>query len=239
MNQESIHQARALLCAHSSGVLSTISAKLEGFPFGSVVPYSLDGQGMPVILISTIAEHTKNLIRDPRCSITIAGRKGDVQAKGRLCIVGDMVKLAKTEQDVMERYYAHFPRSRGYHSTHDFAFYHLKPVAARYIGGFGAIHRRDVASLQTRNPLQGEAERRAIDHMNADHAQDLRLYCSHFKKMSVPSGVQVRMVGIDSWGFDVFIDDEKLRFDFESPIADVNGARAQLVAMSKAAKTHE
>ncbi|MBL4703057.1 MAG: pyridoxamine 5'-phosphate oxidase family protein, partial [Flavobacteriales bacterium] len=70
MNTESIQAARVLFNTKDFGVLSTLSVKWEGFPFGSVVPYCLDGEGMPVVLISTIAQHTKNITQDNRCSIT-------------------------------------------------------------------------------------------------------------------------------------------------------------------------
>ena len=71
MSQEAINEARELLNERSFGILSTLSVKLGGFPFGSVVPYCMDHQGSPLIMISTIAEHTKNLIADSRCSFTL------------------------------------------------------------------------------------------------------------------------------------------------------------------------
>jgi putative heme iron utilization protein len=84
MSREAIRDARELLNSQSFGVLSTLSVKLDGVPFGSVVPYCLDGSGAPVILISTIAEHTKNINQDNRCSITILKDSDDVQSNGRL-----------------------------------------------------------------------------------------------------------------------------------------------------------
>jgi putative heme iron utilization protein len=140
MNKESIDKATALIKSKQDGVLATLSVKLEGFPFGSVVPYCLDHAGWPVILISTIAEHTKNIMADNRCSLTIVMDSEDVQANGRICIVGHMKKLLSEEKEIMERYYVEFPNSRSYDATHDFSFYRLTPVSIRYIGGFGQIH---------------------------------------------------------------------------------------------------
>ena len=71
-------------------MLSTHSQAMPGFPFGSVVPYCLDANGWPLILISRIAQHTKNLQADPRCSLLVAERGAeDVQATGRLTLLAE------------------------------------------------------------------------------------------------------------------------------------------------------
>jgi heme iron utilization protein len=140
MSKEAIVNAATLIKSKQDGVLSTLSVKLEGFPFGSVVPYCLDNAGWPVVLISTIAEHTKNIKADNRCSLTIVMDGEHVQANERICLIGHMEELLSTEKEVMERYYVQFPKSRSYDATHNFSFYRLAPVSIRYIGGFGQIH---------------------------------------------------------------------------------------------------
>lgn len=140
MSKEAIDNAAALIRSKQDGVLSTLSIKLKGFPFGSVVPYCLDDLGWPVIFISTIAEHTKNIKSDNRCSLTIVMDSEDVQANGRICLVGHMEELSSEEKEIMERYYTQFPNSRSYDATHSFSFYRLAPVSIRFIGGFGQIH---------------------------------------------------------------------------------------------------
>lgn len=229
-------EARELMNGRSFGVLSTLSVKLEGFPFGSVVPYCLDGNGAPVILISTIAEHTKNLTADSRCSLTILRESEDVQSNGRLCLVGNMEKLPNEDEITPEKYYRHFPKSRGYHQSHDFSFYQIHIKDVRYIGGFGQIHWLTPVDFGQQNPFHGKGEDYIINHMNEDHQQDLALYCSHYKQINIDEK-QVRMVGIDPQGFDVFVEDRKVRFSFESPISNAKEAREALVALSKAAKT--
>jgi putative heme iron utilization protein len=78
--------ARGLLLEAKAGVLSTLSRDVPGFPFGSVVPHCLDRGGLPLTLIADIAQHTKNLLADPRASLTVteAAEDGDVQAQARL-----------------------------------------------------------------------------------------------------------------------------------------------------------
>ena len=63
------HEARRMLRAHRYGVLSTLSKRFDGYPFGSITPYLADHDGSLLILISTLAEHTKNILHDPRVSL--------------------------------------------------------------------------------------------------------------------------------------------------------------------------
>lgn len=233
--EAAIIEARELLNGRSYGVLSTLSVRLGGFPFGSVVPYCLDGAGAPVILISTIAEHTKNILADNRCSITIIRESDDVQSNGRLCLVGTMEELPEQDDMTAEKYYRHFPKSRGYHQSHDFSFYRLVMKDIRYIGGFGRIHWLRPDDFGQQNPFNGKEETYIVKHMNEDHQQDLALYCAHYKQINIKDQV-VRMVGIDAQGFDVFIEDRKVRFTFDHPISNTAEARVALVALTKTAK---
>lgn len=236
MKPEAISHARSLLHRRHFGILGTISVKLEGFPFGSIVPYCIDGDGKPIVLISTIAQHTKNIVQDNRCSLTISLEEEDVQAKGRLCIIGNMESLSSEAGDVRELYYRHFPQARKYGEAHNFSFYHLNPISVRYIGGFGAIYWIEPSEFLYANPFHGKGEQRMVDHMNADHHASLLRYLSHFKGMEIGTDSDVRMVGINEYGFDVFVDKKKVRFEFEHPIKNATEARETLVAMAKAAR---
>jgi putative heme iron utilization protein len=236
MSTAAAQEARNLFRSQSFGVLSTISVKLDGFPFGSVTPYCIDGEGRAVVLISTIAQHTINIGKDNRCSITIL-REGDaVQANARICISGHMEILGGDETAAKESYYANFPDSRSYHEAHNFQFYRLEAVSVRYIGGFGNIHWLEPADFNASNPFQGAAEDRVVSHMNEDHHKDLVKYCEHYKGFSIGAEDKVRMAGIDSDGFDVFVNDKKVRFDFEQPISTAVEAREAMVAMSRGAE---
>ncbi len=87
---------------------------MPGFPFGSVVPYCLDEQGRPLILISRIAQHTHNLQKDPKCSLLVGEREADdVQAVGRLTYLAEAEQLhdAAAIEAAAERYYRYFPES--------------------------------------------------------------------------------------------------------------------------------
>jgi putative heme iron utilization protein len=177
MSANANRQARALLLKEYRGVLSTHSKSMPGFPFGSVVPYCLDDQGRPLILISRIAQHTHNLQRDPKCSMLVGERDAeDVQAVGRVTVMAEAQKVTDgaAVEAAAQRYYRYFPESESYHSAHDFDFWVLAPVRYRYIGGFGAIHWLDDVALA--NPFAGAAETSMVEHMNEDHAKAIAHY---------------------------------------------------------------
>jgi putative heme iron utilization protein len=198
MSAKANRQARALLLKEYRGVLSTHSKSMPGFPFGSVVPYCLDDQGRPLILISRIAQHTHNLQRDPKCSMLVGERDAeDVQAVGRVTVMAEAQKV--TDEAAVEaaaqRYYRYFPESESYHSAHDFDFWVLAPVRYRYIGGFGAIHWLDDVALA--NPFAGAAETSMVEHMNEDHAKAI----AHYVELAgLPKTEPATLVGIDSEG---------------------------------------
>jgi putative heme iron utilization protein len=146
-----------------------------------------------------------------------------------------MEQLSPEDDITPERYYRHFPKPKGYHQSHDFYFYRLAITDIRYIGGFGRIHWLVSEDFSHQNPFHGKSEDYIVSHMNEDHIKDLTLYCARYKQIST-TGKQVRMVGIDAMGFDVFVEDRKVRFAFENPISDAKEAREALVALSKAAK---
>lgn len=198
MSANAARQARELLLKEYRGVLSTHSKSMPGFPFGSVVPYCLDADGNPLILISRIAQHTHNLQKDPKCSLLVGERGAeDVQAVGRLTVLAEARKLesAQAIEAAAERYYRYFPDSRNYHSAHDFDFWVLQPVRHRYIGGFGAIHWLDQVTLA--NPFAGKAELSMVEHMNSDHAKAI----AHYVALSgLPDAEPAQMAGIDTEG---------------------------------------
>ena len=233
MTKTPIPAARALLNSKAAAVLSTLSVKLGGYPFGSLVPYCLDGRGRPVVLVSGLAEHTRNMVDDNRCSLTVAATENAVQANARLCIVGRMETLEGDEKEVRERYHRHFPESRSYIEMLDFSFYRLIPSAVRYIAGFAAIHWLEPKEVFVDNPFHAKGEERIVAHMNEDHRDALVRYCQHHKQLQMENTDVVRMVGIDSEGFDVFVNERKVRFDFTTPVRNAGEARAALVELSQ------
>ncbi len=226
-------EARRFTRAQHSGVLSTLSKRVEGFPFGSVAPFILDHAGCPVILISTLAEHTKNIDADARVSLIVQPYSPDMQVTGRVTILGKAARLAD-KSELGPRYLRFHPQAESYFAMHDFSFYRIEPVRVRYIGGFGKIHWVEPANyLLAPSPL-AEQESGILEHMNKDHGENLRAYCRHVHGVEA---ALAEMVGIDPDGFDVRADGNVLRFAFDAPVTDAQAARQALVALAQAART--
>jgi putative heme iron utilization protein len=235
-------EARQFLRVTRSGMLSTISVKYPGYPFGSVAPFVLDHSGQPIILISTIAEHTKNIIENPKVSLMMVSGDDDLQASARLTLVGVATAIDKTDLNLRDRYIRYFPQAKGYFSMHDFSFYRIVIEQARYIAGFGKmgwLASSEVAgSHLTLESKLASQEAAIIDHMNTDHVHSLIAYCKHYHNLDVTNP---EMMGIDTEGFDLRVQITPMgelkivRFNFDHPINDAQSARIALVAMSKVA----
>lgn len=232
MSAKAARQARELLLKEYRGVLSTHSKSMPGFPFGSVVPYCLDADGNPLILISRIAQHTHNLQKDPKCSLLVGERDAeDVQAVGRLTVMAEAHKLADPEaiEAAAGRYYRYFPESSQYHSAHDFDFWVLKPVRHRYIGGFGAIHWLDNVTLA--NPFANKAEVSMVEHMNDDHANAI----AHYVELSgLPATAAATLVGLDTEGMHLRIGQGLHWLPFAAPCNTPIQVREALVFLARA-----
>lgn len=222
--------ASEFLRAGRYGVLATHSRSLPGYPFGSITPYVLGAVGEPVIYISTLAEHTRNINTDPRVSLTVfdPADAADPQAGARLTWIAEAHALsADAAGAVAERYYRFFPAARAYAGTHDFSFYALRPVRLRYIGGFGKIGWIEPYEIDLSNPL-ADAEAGIVEHMNRDHADALRAYCRHFFGRDAQ---QATLVGADADGVDLLADGAALRLPFAARAEDVDALRQQLIAL--------
>jgi putative heme iron utilization protein len=228
MTIDKVRAARELFLGKSFGVLSTISLDVPGYPFGSVTPYCVDQNGQPIIYISYIAQHTRNIMADPRVSLTVVDEdtnSDDIQARGRVTCVANARKLDQSvENSVIARYFRYFPSSQKYDQTHDFTFFRLELVRIRFIGGFGLIFWLDPKEFALKNPFSPAQELQILQHMNNDHADALARYCG---------GVAATMIGIDSDGFDVLRSDKKVRFTFDTPIHTMNDARQALISMAR------
>lgn len=227
------NEARQFLRRTHNAILSTTSVKFEGYPFGSVAPFVLDHEGLPLILISTIAEHTKNIIADCKVSLLVFSGADDLHANARLTLLGDAEQTDKNDEFLRARYLRYFPSSAQYFEAHDFYFYRIQIQQARYIAGFGRMSW--ISGEEFRSPRTAliAQENGIIEHMNTDHQDNMKAYCQHFHGIK-PDNVE--MLGIDCDGFDLRADGQILRFDFEPSINDAASARTALVAMAKACR---
>jgi len=226
---EQAYAARQVLAGTFHGVLSTHSLEQAGYPFGSVVPYVLDQDGRPLLLLSHLSQHTKNLDVDGRCGLTVVEvGDGDVQERGRLSGVGDVTPSGPAAD--VERYSHYFPHARMYFEQLGFRFYRFTPLRFHWNGGFATARWFGIDRIVRANPLSSESQARIVAHMNRDHSDALRGYFVAADGITDTNGVT--MLGIDAEGIDMKVKNRLRRIPLARAIGSPAEARDVLVEMA-------
>ena len=234
-------QARTLMHVGRVGMLSTLSERHPDWPFGSVMPYGLDDQGRPTFLISSLAMHTRNLLRDPRASLLVSEERAheDPLGSARLTLMGSVAEVPDGDlAAVREGYLKRHPQSEMWVDFGDFAFYRMDVTEPYYVGGFGVMGwvTADDYRAAAADPLADLAPS-VIEHMNSHHADALVLMAGHFADCAAES---VAMTRVDRLGCDlqaVSTDGERaLRVSFIRPATNANGIRKVLTEMTQQAR---
>jgi putative heme iron utilization protein len=229
MTVDRARQARELLRSFRSGVLSSHSTRLPGYPYGSALPHVTDPAGRVILLISHLAEHTHNLEADPRASFLVADLAGDVPAGARATLLGNAQRIADPAA-IQQRYLRFYPHHERYLEIGGFAFWSIDPLQVRFIEGFGSLHWISAEHYLARAQDIAAIEVSLLEHMNADHRDALLDYCAHRDGVR-PQHAQ--MIGFDSDGFDIRADECILRFTLPEPVFSAAQARAALIALAE------
>jgi hypothetical protein len=245
------------------GTLSTLSCKddLEGFPIGSIVPFAVDVDGMPYILIAEIAAHTKNLINSNKMNLFISHPepKGDPQSFWRASIVGSMKRVVSSrkmesfdeqhlndclivseeqEQILLARYAERVPNARQYLNVHNFSFWKIDSIEkVRYIAGFGRIcwiEGHEMTPTVDEELLESKAY--SIEHMNEDHEDSMVTLCEGAHGFK-PEGVE--MLDLDSRGILMRTrGPEQMIFSSFGKIIKASDLRVEIVKLIKKARAN-
>jgi putative heme iron utilization protein len=234
-------RARTLLHLGRVGSLSTLSRKRPGFPFGSLMPYALDGAGRPVFLISTMAMHTQNLQQDARASLLVTQpeAEGDPLGAARVTVVGNAATLAAPEvADVRALYLERHPNSKYWVDFDDFSFFRMDVVDVYYVGGFGVmgwVAAPEYVDAHA-DPL-ADAAAEILKHMNADHQDALILLAKVFAGITAQ---EAAMTAVDRLGFHVRLKTEEgmkgARIAFLGEVSGPGDTRKMLVDMVQQAR---
>jgi putative heme iron utilization protein len=122
------------------GALGTVARDPAGWPFATLVALAFDGRGRPLLLLSRLAEHTKNLEACPRASLLVSEGAPDPLAHGRMTLIGECARVPDAENDVARaRFLAVHPEAASYASFADFGMWRIEVVHLRWVGGFGKM----------------------------------------------------------------------------------------------------
>jgi putative heme iron utilization protein len=226
--------AKKLLREGRSGALATLMAA-SGDPYCSLVNIATAADGSPLLLISRLAVHTKNILNDPRVSLMIDERKpGDPLEGARVMLMG--TAAATADEDVRRRYLARQPEAEMFAGFADFAFYRVALKGAHLVAGFGRIV--DLKPEDVLTAVDDAAELTASEpdilaHMNADHRDTCRLYAT--KLLGAADG-DWRCVGCDPEGLELQQGRSALRLPFPQRVRTSGVLRAVLKQLADQAR---
>jgi heme oxygenase (biliverdin-IX-beta and delta-forming) len=232
-------EARTLVAGANIGTLATLSD--DGAPWASLVAYGVLDDGAPVLFVSRLAEHARNLDREPRASLVVAARTPgkDVLAAGRVTLAGRAQRpdgeLARVAQD---RYVAAVPSAKAYASFRDFSLWVLRVERVRWVGGYGRMASATGADYAASAPDPVGAATGAIAHLNEDHADALLAMAQALA--GHPDATAAQCHAIDRYGLDLFITTPRGygfgRVPFAETVTEPAGLRAATVALARRAR---
>jgi heme oxygenase (biliverdin-IX-beta and delta-forming) len=205
------HAPLDLLHRVASGTLATHARQPQGFPYPSVLPFAPNPRHQPTILVSRLAEHTRNLEEDPRAGFLIADAPdGDVLNAQRVTLLGTFERVEPTPA-VVRRYLRYHPDADRYLALGDFSFWSLSPDRLRYIGGFGTMGWLDGGELDALEPLTFDEEDALFKRFDARPRR--------------PGDVE--LIGVDRYGADFRVASARTRRAFGgSPATDTAALHA-------------
>jgi putative heme iron utilization protein len=228
--------AKKLLREGRSGALATLVAG-SGDPYCSLVNVATAVDGAPLLLLSKLALHTKNLLADARVSLMLDERKeGDPLEGARVMLMGTCAK--DSDRLSGPAYLRRHPEAEMFANFADFGFYRMDIARAHLVAGFGRIVDLKPQDVRTDISDAGalvESEVDAIAHMNADHADACRLYAT---RLLGASDGDWRCVGIDPEGLELQKGRTALRLPFPQRVTGPGPLRALLKQLADQARAN-
>ncbi|MFL6814056.1 MAG: HugZ family protein [Bradyrhizobium sp.] len=229
--------ARSLLRRRREGALATLMTG-SGDPYCSLVNVATHPDGSPILLISRLALHTRNILDDSRVSLMLDERaEGDPLEGSRIMLMGRAEEAVASDGDILRRRYlnAH-PSAESFVDFQDFSFYRIRPSAIHLVAGFGRIVDLKPEQFLTDISDAGallQAEQEAIEHINSDHRDTNNLYAT---KLLGAEGADWRCTGCDPDGLDLQADGKTLRLDFPQRVTGPGELRKMLVQLADHAR---
>jgi len=229
--------AKKLLREGRSGALATLMAG-AGDPYCSLVNVASHADGAPILLISRLALHTKNILADSRVSLMLDERAaGDPLEGARIMLAGRAEEAEGETASILRRRYlnAH-PSAEAFVDFKDFSFFLIVPTGLHLVAGFGRIIDLKPAQFLTEIGDAGgllEAEQGAIEHMNEDHREAMNLYAT---RLLGAESADWSCTGCDPDGMDMQAGATTLRLDFPERVTSGLELRKMLVRLAGEAR---
>jgi len=238
--------------AERATLASALARGGSGRPYASLVLSACDHDGSPLLLLSDLAEHSKNLAAEPKASLLFDGTAGlaDPLTGSRTSLLGEIRPVGNGAEDQAQaarlaaRYIARHRSARDYIGFADFRLYRMTVESAHLVAGFGRIHwlaGPEVLFDTADCGALAEAEAKIVAHMNADHGAALAAIALGLLGLPEPDSQSAggdgwTMTGIDPEGFDLRVGGRLARAGFTAPVRDPEAARAALDALARKAR---
>uniref|UniRef100_A0A7C9CPB6 Uncharacterized protein n=1 Tax=Opuntia streptacantha TaxID=393608 RepID=A0A7C9CPB6_OPUST len=237
-----VEEIRTVLANGVRGMLSTFSQKYDGYPSGSMVDFACDEDGSPILAVSSLAVHTKDLLANPKCSLLMA-RDPEDRTDLVITLHGDAVSVAKEDREAVRTAYLAKHPNAFWVDFGDFQFLRIQPKVVRYVSGVatallgsGEFSREEYSTAKV-DPVS-QFSKPITSHMNKDHADDTKLIVRHSTAIPVDSAY---MLDLDRLGFNVKASYlgkmYKLRIPFPRPAVDRKDVKTLIVEMLQAARS--
>jgi putative heme iron utilization protein len=233
-------EARTLMASGNVGALATLTG--DGDPWGSIVTYGLLGDGSPVLCVSQLAEHGRNLERDPRASLVVSGPLDEAYplAGGRVTVAG-RVRRPDGEQAPGARaaHLAGVPSAELYVDFGDFSLWVLDVERVRWVGGYGRMASADAEAYAAAEPDPvAAAAAGAVAHLNDDHADALLAMAIAFT--GYRDATSATCTAADRYGLDLMLETPRgrapVRVGYSEPVTARGGLRAATVELARRAR---
>ncbi len=240
--------ARRVMRRVDRAALATARRDGSGWPYPTLVLVALDHDATPLLLISTLAEHTRNLLADDRIGLLFDDTAGLAEplAGARVSVLG-RVRPTKDPRH-HARILARHPSTAFYAGFGDFGYYRVEIERAHLIGGFGRTHWIDRAELILGADAVGslpEEEATLLPQLNSKliRARSKPLEgCAHIDTeqacladTAVPERPETDsrwvVTGLDPDGCDLRRSGAIARLDFDAPASSAGAVNAALAAL--------
>ncbi|AIY48906.2 hypothetical protein G155_29150 [Mycobacterium sp. VKM Ac-1817D] len=232
-------EARTVAASTNAGTLASLTA--DGDPWASFITYGLLA-GQPVLCVSNMAEHCRNLAGDPRASISIVAPDAgsDPLASSRITLAGVAERPVGDELAAARQ--AHLDgvaSARYYIDFSDFSLWVLRVQRVRWVGGYGRMDSTtgEAYAEAEPDPVSPHAAG-AIEHLNADHADSLADMARALG--GYPDTTSAVCTGADRYGLDLRVTTERgiayTRVGYAAPIGSYGELRAATVELAQRAQ---
>jgi len=198
-------EARSIAASTNTATLASLTA--GGEPWASFVTYGLL-DGAPVLCVSHLAEHGRNLAGDPRASLSIIAPDGgsDPLASSRITLAGVVERPVGDESAAARQaHVSAVAAATMYVDFSDFSLWVLRVNRVRWVGGYGRMDSASAADYAAAAPDPVRpAAAGAIEHLNADHAESLAAMSRALG--GYPDTLAAECTGVDRYGLDLKVE---------------------------------